>query len=190
MSPPRPEHSDSSRKLEEPFHPSIRAEMLKRRSSGGKLIDNVGRALASPWAFVVLVVLHVAWMVLNMRAVAVFWAPWDPYPYTMLSTVASVEGVVLLVLVLMRQARDERVTEVRDEVTLQIGLRTQQDSSATVAMLIELLRAHGLQSVRLRKEQLEAWEQLKVPIEAEDLTQQMRRHLDELEGETPGDLRE
>ena len=97
---------------------NVRSEMTKHRSRTGRVIDAVGAWLARPSLFVLLLTLHLGWMVCNLG-----WIPgipvWDEPPFALLSSIASVEAPFMTLLILMRQQRDARIAETREELLLE-----------------------------------------------------------------------
>ena len=157
---------------------NVRAEMIKRRGWVAALIDQAGRRLAHPPFFIALLVFHLLWIVLNLRIIPGL-EPWDPYPFTFLATIASVEAPFISLLVLMRQHRDERVAELREEVDLQVSLHIEREVTAVLRMLGEVQDALKVQT-RMDGEALQKMEQ---PLDAEHLMDHLEKHLDESEGE-------
>lgn len=107
---------------------NIRSVLAARRTRTGKLIDAIGVWLARPALFVVLLALHVAWIVCNLG-----WIPglpvWDAPPFALLSSISSVEAPFMTLLILMRQQRDARIAEVREELLLQFVLHMDRELS-------------------------------------------------------------
>lgn len=136
---------------------NVRAEMTKRRSVIGKLIDVIGGYLARAWLFVAILSFHLAWIALNSVPGL---AHWDPPPFTLLATVASVEAPLLALLILMRQARDSRIAELRQEILLHLLLEVENKVSQL---------ASG------------------APVDPKELMQHVRRQLDTDEGNITGE---
>lgn len=85
--------------------------------------------------------LHVAavalWLAINLRGTPL--RPFDPYPFSLLSTVASLEAVILTAFILMKQRRMSRLADRRDHLDLQVNLLTERE----VSLLIEMVGALG-----------------------------------------------
>lgn len=138
---------------------NVRHEMTRRRSPVGKAIDMIGNWLAQPLLFVLLFAFHVAWVIVNLGVVPGV-RTWDPPPFTLLATIASVEAPFLALLILMRQQRDGRISELRQELILQVALDLDDKVS----------RQNGEDG-----------------IEPEHLLDRLRRQLDEEEGKMQGE---
>lgn len=157
---------------------NVRAAMMKRRGWIGSLIDATGRRLSHPPFFIALLVTHLLWIVLNTGVIPGL-EPWDPYPFTFLATIASVEAPFISLLILMRQHRDERVAELRQETSLQVSLHIEQEVTASLRMLRELQQAMKVQT----QVDGEVLEHMQKPIDPEHLLDHLEKHLDESEGD-------
>lgn len=163
---------------------NVRAEMTKRRGPVGGLIDNIGRWLAHPPFFIGLLLVHLLWVLLNVRLIPGL-EPFDPYPFVFLATIASVEAPFIALLVLMRQHRDERVAELREEVDLQVSLHLERELTAGLRMLREIQQSLKVQT-SVNDETLE---HMRKPLDPEHLLDHLEKHLDEAEGEEQGDAK-
>ena len=157
---------------------NVRAEMMKRRGPVGGIIDEIGRRLAHPPFFIALLLSHLLWIVLNVRLIPGL-QPFDPYPFVFLATIASVEAPFIALLVLMRQHRDERVAELREEVDLQVSLHLERELTAGLRMLREIQQSLKVQT----SVEDEALEHMQEPLDPEQLLEHLEKHLDEAEGE-------
>ena len=68
----------------------------------------------------------------------------DPYPFQFLTFVVSLEAIFLSTFILISQNRQNRISELRNHLDLQINLLSEQENSKVLAMLEALLRFHGL----------------------------------------------
>lgn len=113
---------------------SIRREMSKRRRWLGGAIDRTGDLLAHPVFFFAMLAAHAAWLLLNSGWIPGL-PPWDPYPFLLLATITSVEAPFIALLILMRQHRDQRIDELREEVALQVELHVEREATRLLRML-------------------------------------------------------
>ena len=153
---------------------TVRAQETRRDTGIGRAITRMGAALASPWFFGGLLLTHLAWVALNLGLLPSV-RPWDPYPFTLLATIASVEAPFLALLILMRQLRDARVAELREETDLQVSFHAERQSSMLLRLVDEIHRAvvdGG--SGRERREQIE---EMKEPLDPERLLSVLEREV-------------
>ena len=154
---------------------NVRLDVVKRQGRLADFEDKVGRFLANPIFFIGFLGLHAGWVVVNLPFMP--WSPWDPYPFTFLATVASVEAPFIALLVLMHQHRQDRVNELRDELSLQINLNVERKSSLTLRMLDDLYRHLG------HEPNYDGLDRLKHDLDPQQLMNDVREELDSAEGE-------
>jgi len=65
----------------------------------------------------------------------------DPFPFTFLTLVVSLEAIFLSTFILISQNHDTRVTERRNHLDLQINLLSEQENTKMIAML-QAIAAH------------------------------------------------
>jgi uncharacterized membrane protein len=89
------------------------------------------------------VVAFAVWIVVNAGTVPQL-APFDPFPYPLLSSITSLEAVLLAAFVLMKQNRMGMVADRRDHLDLQVNLRTEQRATQIIQMLDRLSTRLGV----------------------------------------------
>jgi len=121
---------------------AIKAEHASNRSSMEVLADRmIGFASSTPF-LVVHALIFIAWILWNIQA---FGLPqFDPYPYGMLTTIVSLEAIFLSIFVLMTQSRESRIGELREELTLQVNLRMEEEITKTLHLVAGLYARLGL----------------------------------------------
>ncbi|MEJ8838594.1 DUF1003 domain-containing protein [Ramlibacter sp. AN1133] len=86
-------------------------------------------------------------------AVFAFWIAWnamprvphfDPYPFTFLTLVVSLEAIFLSSFILISQNYEMRVTERRSQLDLQINLLAEQENTKILQILDRMSRKMGL----------------------------------------------
>ena len=63
----------------------------------------------------------------------------------MLTTIVSLEAIFLSIFVLMTQSRESRIGELREELTLQVNLRMEEEITKTLHLVAGLYSRLGLQ---------------------------------------------
>jgi uncharacterized membrane protein len=84
-----------------------------------------------------------AWIIVNAGTVPQI-APFDPFPYPLLSSITSLEAVLLAAFVLMKQNRLGMVADSRDHLDLQVDLLTEQRAAQIIQMLDRLSAPLGV----------------------------------------------
>ena len=121
---------------------AIKAQHAANRSAMEVLADRmIGFASSTPF-LVVHAVLFVAWIVWNVPGTGL--PKFDPYPYGMLTTIVSLEAIFLSIFVLMTQSRESRIGELREELTLQVNLRMEEEITKTLHLVAGLYARLGL----------------------------------------------
>src|SRR4051794_23271578 len=122
---------------------AIKAQHTANRSAMEVLADKmINFASATPF-LVVHAVVFVVWICWNIPAFG--FPQFDPYPYGMLTTIVSLEAIFLSIFVLMTQSRESRIGELREELTLQVNLRMEEEITKTLHLVAGLYARLGLQ---------------------------------------------
>lgn len=145
-------------------------EFLDRRTMGERLGDLIAGTAGS----VTFVFAHLAaftvWIGWNVaRGIKHF----DPPPFSLLSTVVTLEAILLASFILMRQARIGRRSEEREHLMLQILLLTEKELTAALDLNREIARKVGLASAADRP----VVEELSRQTPIDDVAQTIREKL-------------
>lgn len=110
------------------------------RSLGDRIGDTIG-TFAGTITFVALhLTLFMAWAVVNRGMIPGIPA-FDPYPFSLLTMIVSLEGVLITTFVLIKQNRMGVRADRRNQLDLQIKLLTEKEVTKVVQML-ERIAAH------------------------------------------------
>lgn len=123
---------------------TIRQREARRAGPITSAIRRVGAVLTHPGFFTTMVLLHLGWIVANLGVLGI--RPWDPPPFTLLATIASVEAPILALLILMRQQSDARISELREETELQISLHAERQTTALIRLALEIQQELGVKT--------------------------------------------
>ncbi len=111
------------------------------------------------------------WMLVNSGAVGI--RPFDPFPFGLLTMIVSLEAIFLAIFVLMAQSRESTVAELREEVSLQVVLRMEEEVTKTLQLVAGLYARLGLKV----GEDDELREMLG-PLDAEDIERDLIDEID------------
>ena len=81
-------------------------------------------------------IVAVTWILLNAKIFNI--APFDPYPFSFLSTILALEAVLLTSFVLIRQNTIDRRSERRNHLNLQINLLAEKEATSILNALGEI----------------------------------------------------
>jgi uncharacterized membrane protein len=131
-------HIDSMAKQEQEF--------LEKRTLSERAGDAVA-ALAGSLIFVMIhILLVLTWVLLNVEGVRGI-PRFDPYPFSLLGVIVSVEAVVLSSFILMRQNRMSKRAERRDHLNLQVDLISEKEITKLLQMVRAICQSMGLKQI-------------------------------------------
>jgi len=133
------------------------AEMEKKSILNRTLGERLAGRLTGVAGSVVFIMLHVAvfavWIGLNLGLITSI-PPWDPFPFSFLTLVVSLEAIFLSLLVLMAQNRLTKDVDKRAQLDLQINMLAEQESTATLQMLEKICQHLGVDYEANEQQQL------------------------------------
>lgn len=121
---------------------SIKAKAALKRTLPEKLADFMTSVFGSMTFLVLNVLLFLFWLVVNtgqLKSVPIF----DPFPFTLLTTIVSLEAIILAIFVLVSQNRSSRVDDLREETNLQLNVIERAELTKIIKMLAILLEKQG-----------------------------------------------
>jgi len=131
------EHQADRRHRRSAVHTSAFRAIKARQSTNVTMMQAVSTWLtelaASTGFFVFHVIAFGLWIVLNL---GVFGLPqFDPFPFGLLTMIVSLEAIFLSIFVLMTQGRESAIAELREEMTLQVNLRIEEEVTKTLQLV-------------------------------------------------------
>ena len=115
----------------------------RARTGGEQLADVIVSAAGSTWFIAFHVVWFALWVIVNVGLVGV--TPFDPFPFSFLTVVVSLEAIFLALLVLASQNRLTRQAERRAHIDLQVNLLAEQESTLTLVLVRDIARRLGIE---------------------------------------------
>ena len=109
------------------------------RGVGERIAEAITRFCGSMTFVYVHVVWFSGWIVLN----SVF-DLFDPFPFTFLTLVVSLEAIFLSTFILITQNQETRLTERRNHLDLQINMLAEQESTKTLELVQMIAERLGL----------------------------------------------
>lgn len=120
---------------------AIKAAHAADRTSLQRFADALTRLASSAWFFTFHFVWFGIWIGWNSGRIGL--APFDPFPFGLLTMVVSLEAIFLSIFVLMAQSRESSIAELREELTLQVNLRVEQEVTKTLQLVAGLYTRLG-----------------------------------------------
>lgn len=118
----------------------LEALAVAEPSVADRVASFVARFAGSIWFAVVHLVLVAAWIAINSIPSL---PHWDPYPFTLLTMWASLEGVFIASFILIAQNYAMRLSERRSQLDLQVNLLAEQETTKALKLLNEIARQVG-----------------------------------------------
>jgi uncharacterized membrane protein len=120
---------------------AIKAQHAAYRSPLERFVDRLN-SIASATPFLVAHLIWFAiWIVWNTGLLGL--RAFDPYPFGFLTMVVSLEAIFLSIFVLMAQQRESAIAELREELSLQVSLRVEQEVTKTLQLVAGLYTRMG-----------------------------------------------
>ena len=120
---------------------AIKTQQAAQRSLLGAAADRLNEAASSTPFLLLHVLWFTVWIVWNTGQFGL--VPFDPYPFGFLTLIVSLEAIVLSIFVLMAQKREAAVAELREEMSLQVSLRLEQEMTKTLQLVAGLYTRLG-----------------------------------------------
>jgi uncharacterized membrane protein len=150
---------------------SIKAKANLRRTPTEKLADVMTSTFGSMTFLLTNGVFFLFWILINtghLGAVPVF----DPFPFSLLTTIVSLEAIILAIFVLVSQNRSMRVDDLREEIHLQVNLIAEREITKILKLTAVMLEKQGVdlsQDPELKK--------LLKPISEEEIERRLEKEI-------------
>lgn len=123
-----------------------------------RTVDAATRFVGRPRFAGLVALLMVVWVSANAWLLALRLPPLDPPPFNALQGVCEIAALFIAIFILITERRENELSELREQLTLELAMLSEQKAAKTIALLEELRR--DLPNVRNRHDP-----------EAEDLAQ-------------------
>jgi uncharacterized membrane protein len=111
-----------------------------KRSRADRVADLISGFVGSMVFVYIHVLWFAVWIIVNSASVVPAQWHFDPYPYTFLTFVVSLEAIFLSTFILISQNHEERLARRRNHLDLQINLLSEQENSTILKMLASIER--------------------------------------------------
>lgn len=121
----------------------LEKKSILNRTTGERAAETVTRVAGG----VAFILAHIFWFVIWIAAnqgLIPGITPWDPFPFSFLTLVVSLEAIFLSLLVLMTQNRLTKDADKRAQLDLQINMLAEQESTASLQMLEKICQHLGV----------------------------------------------
>ncbi len=114
---------------------AIKARHAAERTWVERIANRLTEAAGSTWFLVVHAAWFATWITLNVGAGR---RAFDPFPFGLLTMIVSLEAIFLSLFVLMSQNRESHIAELREEVTLAVNLRVEEEVTKVLQLVAGL----------------------------------------------------
>ena len=112
------------------------AEIEEAQKSSRTIGEKVSEMIAAFCGSMTFVYVHVIWFIgwVLINSVLTSWQ-FDPFPYTFLTLVVSLEAIFLSTFILISQNHETQLTERRNHLDLQINMLSEQENTKMIELL-------------------------------------------------------
>ncbi|MBS0297761.1 MAG: DUF1003 domain-containing protein [Proteobacteria bacterium] len=103
-----------------------------------QVVEGVTRFVARPRFAGFVAAFLLAWAVVNLALPHLGLKAFDPWPYEGLQGIASVGALFLTVFILITERRENELSDLREQLTLQLAISAEQKSAKVIRLLEEL----------------------------------------------------
>jgi uncharacterized membrane protein len=114
---------------------SFEAQELKKRPLIIKLADRLSNFFGSIWFLVFNAALFILW---------VFFVKFDPFPFSLLTLILSIEAIFLTIVVLISQQRQSHVSTIREEIDMHINRISEKEITKILTILKKIADKQGI----------------------------------------------
>lgn len=121
----------------------LEQDAILRRTSAEHVADKITSWAGSTPFLVMHVVLFGSWIAVNLGLIPSL-KPFDPFPFSFLTLMVSLEVIILTLLVLMNQNRMIKEADKRTHLDLQLSMLAEQESTVLLKLMREIGRHLGV----------------------------------------------
>lgn len=122
---------------------SFEAKELKKRSWAVRLADDLTSLFGSFQFLVINVFFFIMWVAVNtgkINSIQIF----DPFPFPLMTTIVSLEAIVLTLIVLMSQNRQSFISSLRSEVDMQVNIASEKEITKILEVISKIAEKQGI----------------------------------------------
>jgi uncharacterized membrane protein len=155
---------------------ALKARLSAKRSRLEAAADRLTRIASSGYVLALHVVWFGGWILWNTGRIPGV-EPFDPFPFGLLTMIVSLEAIFLSIFVLMAQQRESSIAELREEITLQVLMRSEEEVTKTLQLVVGLYQRLGHKLA----EDPELAEMMK-PLDADAIEEQLVTQIERVDG--------
>ncbi len=122
---------------------SHKSKAQMQRTWAHKLADALAHDLGTITFFILNAIAFTTWIFFNAGIIEGI-TPFDPFPFSFLTTAVSLEAILLSIIVLISQNRAAKSDQLRQELDLQLDLISEQEITKIMEMLAKIMESHKI----------------------------------------------
>lgn len=119
---------------------ALHLEHSRSATRSERAVDYATGAVSRPAFIAIICTGSLAWVAVNIILPYAHVAAPDPPPFVWLVDILTFLGVLIAVLIVTTQRRASKLADLREKMTLELGLLTEQKTAKMIALLEELRR--------------------------------------------------
>jgi uncharacterized membrane protein len=117
---------------------ALQRQEWERTSLSQRRVERVSIIIGRPAFLIALLVLVALWVTANLRAAALGFHAFDPWPFPVLDGLLSLIALIVTTIVLIAQNRQSKLEQQHTHLGLQVNLLTEQKVTHLIHLLEEL----------------------------------------------------
>src|SRR3989344_6668359 len=113
------------------------AQELKKRPFIIKIADGLTSFFGSIWFLVANILFFAFWVI---------FASFDPFPFSLLTMILSVEAIFLTIVVLISQQRSSHISTIREEIDMHINRISEKEITKILTILKKIADGQGIKT--------------------------------------------
>lgn len=140
-----------------------------QRTYGERISEGIAAFAGSMFFVYIHVVWFSVWIIVNL----LMRRPFDPFPFTFLTLVVSLEAIFLSTFILISQNHESKLTDRRNHLDLQVNMLAEQENTKMLELLKAVAEKLGVDCDD------PAFDSLMQPVEPEKLVEEILKASDE-----------
>ncbi|KKW17515.1 MAG: hypothetical protein UY58_C0002G0001 [Candidatus Magasanikbacteria bacterium GW2011_GWA2_50_22] len=161
----------SARRARHKIIRSVEARLNKRRALSEKFADALVSMLGNIKAIVAHAVIFIFWIAINTGLVLGI-KPFDPFPFNFLTMIVSLEAIFLSIFVLISQNRESKISDLREEIDIQVNMIAEQEITKIIHLLASLMK-----HLKVPYEQDPELKRMMQPLNTDEIEKELERQL-------------
>jgi uncharacterized membrane protein len=126
--------------IEETVQAIARLHARHRQGATGlqRGVEALTRFLSRPLSALALAMAAIGWIVTNALVSAAGYSALDPPPHATLALTTGIAALLMTVFILITQRREDELSELREQLTLELAILSEQKAAKVIELLEEL----------------------------------------------------